>query len=104
VNTKYETFKIINNIYDPEACPTLQHAAYLSTRGHGNKLFKMHSVKNIRKYSFSCRIVDVWNSLPAHVIQAPSVNAFKNRLDRHWQHQDLITNYRAKIEFGNRSQ
>jgi hypothetical protein len=66
-----ETFKIINNIYDPEACPTLQHAAYLSTRGHGNKLFKMHSVKNIRKYSFSCRIVDVWNSLPAHVIQAP---------------------------------
>jgi len=28
--------------------------------------------------------VNEWNKLPQTVIEATSVNAFKNRLDRHW--------------------
>ena len=29
--------------------------------------------------------MNAWNVLPDHVVEAPSVNAFKGRLDRHWQ-------------------
>jgi len=31
------------------------------------------------------RIVNEWNKLPQDVVEASSVNMFKNRLDRHWQ-------------------
>ena len=27
----------------------------------------------------------MWNSLPNNVVNAPSVNAFKNRLDKYWK-------------------
>ena len=27
------------------------------------------------------RIIEIWNSLPAEVAEAPSLNAFKNRVD-----------------------
>jgi len=30
---------------------------------------------------FSLRVVNVWNKLPAHVVEALSVNCFKKRLD-----------------------
>jgi len=55
-----------------------------STRGHSLKLYKERSRLDCRKYSFSQRSVDVWNSLPSEVINATSVNSFKNRLDSHW--------------------
>ena len=55
------------------------------TRGHAHKLFKHHAIKRTRIDSFSQRIVNTWNSLPAYVINAPSINQFKNRLDRHWK-------------------
>jgi len=35
------------------------------------------------------RITNVWNSLPFSVVTAPSVNSFKNRLDKHWALQRL---------------
>jgi len=28
-------------------------------------------------------VVNVWNKLPQHVVDAPSVNSFKYRLDNH---------------------
>jgi len=34
---------------------------------------------DLRKYSFNCRIVDVWNSLPQHVVEASNTNIFKTR-------------------------
>ena len=55
-----------------------------STRGHSLKLFKERCRLNYRKYLFSQRAVDDWNSLPSKVIDASSVNVFKNRLDSHW--------------------
>jgi len=40
--------------------------------------FKGHY--NIRQNSFGSRVVNIWNSLPDYVVEADSVNAFKNRL------------------------
>ena len=51
------------------------------SRGHSKKLFQQRSRLNVRKYSFSQRVVGPWNKLPQQVIDAPSVNAFKNRYD-----------------------
>ncbi|KAK3771262.1 hypothetical protein RRG08_024341 [Elysia crispata] len=38
------------------------------------------------------RVVSGWNSLPESVVSAPSVNAFKNRLDAHWATHPAIYN------------
>ena len=32
-------------------------------------------------FLFSPRVVKPWNKLPQHVVDAPTVNAFKNRYD-----------------------
>jgi len=39
----------------------------------------------VRKNFISQRIVNEWNKLPQVVIEATSVNGFKNKLDRHWK-------------------
>ena len=48
------------------------------TRGHPQKVFKKHAVKLARINSFSQRCVNDWNSLPNFVVEAPSLDAFKN--------------------------
>ncbi len=53
----------------------------------------------LRKNSFSIRIVMIWNSLPEDIVSAPSVNAFKNRLDNFLQNQDIYyDDYKADID------
>jgi len=58
----------------------------------------------LRKYSFTNRIVNnfnIWNSL----LLADSVNCFKSRLDKFWQNQDIVYDFRAEIEgTGNQSE
>ena len=43
-----------------------------------------------RIHFFANRIVNNWNSLPNHVVNAGSLNIFKNSLDRLWAKQDLL--------------
>ena len=52
------------------------------TRGHSLKLSKSRSRLDFRKNFFSQRVVNSWNKLPQSVIDAYSVNTFKNRLDK----------------------
>ena len=47
-------------------------------RGHGMKLTKERSRLDTRKFFFSQRVVNGWNRLPATVVNAETVNAFKN--------------------------
>ena len=96
-----EVFKITSNLYDKEVAPHLtrvDEVAARSGRGHQQKLYKSRATKNIRLHSFSSRIVSPWNSLPDKVANAPSLNAFKNRLDNHWKNQDMVYNYRAVLD------
>ena len=55
-----------------------------TTRGHTYKIYKRHCGTNRRKYSFSQRVIAHWNGLSESVIDATSVNSFKNRLNNHW--------------------
>ena len=54
------------------------------TRGHSLALVKSHSRLDIRKYTFSQRVVNDWNNLPEECINATSVNMFKNKIDQYY--------------------
>ncbi|XP_043198337.1 uncharacterized protein LOC122368462 [Amphibalanus amphitrite] len=57
------------------------------TRNHGLKLRQPRVNTQLRQVSFCSRVISAWNGLPADVVSAPSVNAFKNRLDKFWTHR-----------------
>ena len=80
-----EVYKIINNIDNIDRNKLFPPSNARNTRGHTVKIQKKYCRTNIRKHSFSQRIVDTWNSLPQEVIEATSVNSFKNRLNKHWK-------------------
>ena len=52
--------------------------------------------------TFSCTIPQTNNqddhySLPDVVVTAPSLNIFKNRLDKHWINQDVVYDWHVEI-------
>ena len=55
-------------------------------RGHKFKLEKGRFRTNLRKHSFRNRVINIWNGLPSEVINIPTLNIFKNRLVKHWEH------------------
>jgi len=42
------------------------------------------------KYYFTNRALNIWNSLPNRVVLSDTGNTFKSRLDKFWQHQDVM--------------
>ena len=51
------------------------------TRGHPYKIHKLHSRLDIRKYSFTQRIINDWNRLRGSAVMSASVNQFKGHID-----------------------
>ena len=47
----------------------------------------------IRLQFFSYRVVNLWNSLPPVAMTAPSINSFKNQLDKTWKQKRYRTPY-----------
>ena len=93
-----QTYKILHGLYDGDV-PRFALSTYTSTRGNKFKLYKSSCKKNVRKYYFTNRVVDPWNSLADYVVDAPNVNVFKNRLDKHWECQELLYDFKASIVF-----
>ena len=80
-----ETFKILNGIYDERVTSGLFKLRENSTtRGNSLKIAKERCTRDIRKFSFTNRVVDIWNSLPENIIKANTVHQFENRLDKLW--------------------
>ena len=79
-----ETFKMLNGIEEiSEDDRAMFQLSKSTTRGHSMKIYKKALSKglNLRKYFFSQRDLENWNSLPAYVINAKNVKQFKNRFD-----------------------
>ncbi len=55
-----------------------------SLRGYSLELLRGKWHLNRRGSAFAVQVVAVWNRLPQHVIDAPSVASFKQRLDGCW--------------------
>ena len=76
-----------NQLTEPDTC-------IQTTRGNNYKLQKCVCHYNLRKYPFCSRVVNVWNSLPNNVVEADTINIFKNRLDKHWLNQEVLFNFK----------
>jgi len=57
-----------------------------NTRGNKYKLLNHTFHYDTRKYSFTVRIVNIWNSLPNSVVDVDAVCLFKARVDKFWMH------------------
>ena len=90
-----EVYKLIN-IYDKEVTAKFQMRE-TTTRGHSQKIYIKAARKHHPKHhSFHQRIANPWNSLPEDVINSPSLDTFKNRLDKHWSSLPLKFNHEAR--------
>ena len=76
-----EVFKVLKGFSKVDYKHFFQLADNSKTRGNKYKLVKSRSRLDIRKHFFSQRVVSEWNSLPNSVVEADTINAFKNKYD-----------------------
>lgn len=77
-----EVFRIVNGIDKVAAEDFFKFRSNTrSTRGHSKTIFKNQVRLNLRKFSFSQRIINEWNSLPERAIQSNTINQFKSHID-----------------------
>jgi len=74
-----ETFKILNGFYN------INKGLFFDLddgghRGHEKKLFKRRFRLDTRKFVFSNRVVDNWNSLSAQCVNSCTINTFKKHV------------------------
>ena len=90
-----ETYKIVSGKYKPDVVPTLYKSNVHVTRGNDMRLEKSRVKYDLRKFSFSNRVVNIWKSLPNWVVSANTTNTFKARLDKFWHNQDVVYDFKA---------
>ena len=83
LHAKLEVFKIVNGYEDVDRNMFFKLKEGSRTRGHKVALVKEQCRLDMRKYSFSQRVINEWNKLPNDCVNASSVNMFKNRIDRY---------------------
>jgi len=71
-----ETYKIMTGVYNIPR-DIFFECDNCGLRGHEDKLFKKRFRLDIRKLSFSNRVIDAWNSLPALCVNSATINCFK---------------------------
>ncbi len=90
-----QVYKFLHKIWDINDNSFLTPAIDNRTRGHSLKLFKNRTMTTTRSHFFCNRVIDLWNELPEDVTQAPSVNAFKARLDSFWERKPWLYDFEA---------
>jgi len=90
-------YKILTGKYDVDVIPKVLRVYDSTTRSNTFKLNKCRAKYNLRKFYFTNRVVNAWNSLPDYVVLSETVNTFKSRLDKFWQHQDMIYDFQAEL-------
>ena len=100
-----EVYKLTHNIYYIKTSSITKlkedSTSRHTPRGHIYMIPTQRCNRRLRANSFSHRITNIWNSLTDEVVNAPSLNAFKNRLAKHWSHQEVKYDYKAKLEVNN---
>jgi len=52
---------------------------------------------DLRKFSFTNRIVNIWNSLPNAAVDVDTVDIFKSSLDNFWMYKDVKYDYTVNL-------
>jgi len=79
-----ETYKILCGKYDTNVVPYFNRTGIQVTRGNDLRIFKTWFKYDLRKFYFTNRVVDAWNSLPNYIVTDNNTNIFKRRLDACW--------------------
>ena len=85
-----EVYKYTHSEYEVPVQPV--EVELRRTRGHSYTLLNKSSSTSQRQKFFSMKVVNSWNSL---VVTAPSLNAFKGRLDAHWDDLKHVVDFPA---------
>ena len=82
-----EVYKLSHGLYDEEVTVNFltfrDNIRHYFFRGHPFNLPKERYRKDLRKFSFRCRVTEHWNNLPESIVHAENLNTFKNRFDRY---------------------
>jgi ribonuclease P/MRP protein subunit RPP40 len=87
-----ELYKMINNLVHVDLNKYLEYSVS-NTRGNNLKFKKLNPKSNIRKYSYFCRIVGLWNALPDSIVSCGNITSFKISLDKHMDTNELNPYY-----------
>ena len=82
INDLVMCFKIIHGLVEIDLNDFFTISNNTTLRGHPFKLVVPLARTNVRKHFFSCRVVNAWNDLPANIVSAPSIMAFKKHLHK----------------------
>ena len=98
-----EAYKILRGSYDNNVLKNIlitkdTSSVRHSQRGHQFMLQTQSYKTRFRKNYFSLRITNIWNNLPKHVVEAVSVNSFKNLVDGHFRNTGYYYDYKYKPE------
>ena len=74
-------FKIVNGYEDVDMNMFFNLKEDSRTRRHEAALVKEQCRLDMRKYSFSQRVINEWNKLQTDCVNASNVNMFKKRSD-----------------------
>ena len=80
-----EVFNIVNGYenVDRNTCMFFKLKEGSRTREHKAALVKEQCRLDMRKSSFSQKVINEWNKLPNDCVNASIVNMFRNRIDRY---------------------
>ena len=74
-------FQYLKGAYKQEGSKLFERVDNSRTRGNGFKLKEGRFRLDVRGKFFTMRVVRCWNRLPREVVDAPSLEVFKARLD-----------------------
>ena len=88
-----QVFKITHGYYDKSSTKSLfSYSNDRRMRGHNYKIIKQSINKSQYSNFFTNRVVNPWNKLPFGIVNAKSINEFKNKVDKHFAHILYQTN------------
>ena len=75
-------YKIVNNLVDINDNIITASTFNINLRRHSKYLVKPKTNRNCRFFSFACRNIDVWNSLPNYMVDINNLSSFKHNLNK----------------------
>ena len=95
-----EVFKMLNGMYDEDVLPRFEmreDVVSRTNRKHSQQIYITRCNKEVRAQFFTKRVAPVWNGLSQEVVDSPSVDTFKKRLDKFWDEHPMKYDYTESV-------